>query len=258
MSFQLRYTDVGTNFDPAIGFVQRPDTRRFLGSLYLPYYRKSGGLLSWTPGYSLTREEDHGGILTFLRQEGSFRLLFQTEDQIKFFGRQEEELVQQPFTIFRDIEVPAGRYNETRGGFELSTKPGRRFSATLLLSHGGFFGGNRFEASPTLLWKMNKHLTVSQTFASNAIDLGPEDFHVLLTRTRIAYSLNTNFSAQAMLQYDNSSQKLGMNFRAGYLFKEGTELFVVYNEILDQTSADGITPLTDRSLVVKFTYMLSL
>jgi len=78
-SFQIRYTDIAEDFIPAIGFVQRLDTRRFLGSLFIPYYRKQGALLSLTPGYQMIREEDHSGTLTFLINDASLRFLFQAK-----------------------------------------------------------------------------------------------------------------------------------------------------------------------------------
>ena len=160
------------------------------------------------------------------------------------------------FPIFREILIPKGDYLEYRAGIELSTKPGRNISGALIVSQGGFFGVSRLEVSPSILWKVNKYLTLSQTFVSNRIQFGQEDFNINLTRTRIGFSLNTSFSASAVLQYDNDSQDFGMNFRAGYLFKEGTELFVVYNEIMDRSSQSGLAELRDRSLLIKFTYML--
>jgi hypothetical protein len=186
------------------------------------------------------------------------RFLFQSEDQVRFFADRIEELVPEPFHIFRDIPIPMGRYRENRAGAEISTKPGRSLSSTLTVSHGGFFGGRRFEVSPSLLWKLNKHFTLLQVLGSNFIELDDESLHFYVTRTRIAYSLDTSFSVSALLQYDNSSQEFGINFRAGYLFKEGTELFVVYNEILERQSSNFQPNQTERSLLIKFTYLLQI
>jgi hypothetical protein len=253
-SFKLRYTDIANDFDPAIGFVQRPDTRRFQGNLFTPFYRKEGLLVSLTPGYELIGEEDHDGVLTFLTHEASLRFLFQTEDQFRVFVNHKEEFVPDPFAIFRTIVIPTGSYLENRAGVEISTKPGRNLSGTLAVSQGGFFGGSRFKVSPSFVWKVNRHFTLSQVLETNFVELPQDDFNVYLTRTRIAYSLNTSFSASAVLQYDNSSQEFGLNLRAGYLFKEGTELFVVYNEIIE----DVFHEKRDRSFLIKFTYMFRL
>ncbi|MCI0601448.1 carbohydrate binding family 9 domain-containing protein [bacterium] len=255
-SFRIRYSDIDAGFDPAIGFVQRPDTRRLSGNLFLPYYTKSGPLLSLTPGYELIREEDHAGTQTLLFHEASIKALFQSEDQFRFFASRNEELVPVEFPIFRTITVPAGNYLDTRFGMEISTKPGRNISGTLSVSHGGFYDGSRLELSPSILWKISEHLTVSQNFVSNFVGLDQEDFHIYLSRTRISYSLNTSLSSSAVLQYDNSSQEFGLNWRAGYLFKEGTELFIVYNEIMDRATYTDLPVRRDRSLLIKFTYLL--
>ncbi|HEY4492344.1 MAG TPA: DUF5916 domain-containing protein, partial [Acidobacteriota bacterium] len=253
-SFALRYTDIGADFQPAIGFVQRQDIRRLTGNLFLPYYKEEGALLRLTPGYELIREEDHEGNPTFLVHEGSLHVLFQSEDQLRFFVNRKREQVPTDFPIFRTVLVRAGNYLDNRGGLELSTKPGRVLSGSLTLSGGQFFGGSRFEFSPSAVWKADRHVTVSQTFLFNDIQLGQQDFTIYLAQTRIGYSLNTRFSASGVLQYDNSSQQFGVNFRAGYLFKEGTELFFVYNEIMEQASR--IPADRDRSFLVKFTYLL--
>ncbi len=257
-SFQLRYTDIAAGFDPAIGFVQRPDTRRLQGKLFVPYYRKSGDLLSITPGYSMIREENHDGALTFFAHQASVKALFQSEDQVTFFVNRKEEYVPADFPVFRTVVIPKGNYLDHRAGVELSTKQGRAVSGSLVISEGGFYGGTRFEFTPSLLWKVNRHFSLSQAVASNFVDVEEHQFNLYLTRTRISYSMNTSFSASAILQYDNSSQKLGVNFRAGYLFREGTELFISYNEIMDQGLPIGFADKPERSLLIKFTYMLQL
>ncbi|MCI0617530.1 carbohydrate binding family 9 domain-containing protein [bacterium] len=257
-SFRIRYTDIAAEFDPAIGFVQRPDTRRFLANLFQPFYTKSGALLSLTPGYELIREENHAGTLMFLYQQASFKTLFQSEDQFRFFVNRSEEYVPEGFPVFREISIPVGRYVANRSGLEASTKPGRKLSGALTVSNGGFYGGSRFELSPSLFWKVNRHVNLSQTFISNFVKDAPEDFNLYITRTRISYSLNTSFSIASILQYDNSSQKIGFNCRASYMFKEGTELFVVYNEIQDEGIHHQINPPCNRSLLIKFTYLLSI
>jgi uncharacterized protein DUF5916 len=255
-SFRIRYTDIAAQFDPAIGFVQRPDTRRFLANFFQPFYTKNGSLLSLTPGYELIREENHNGTLMYWYQQASFKTLFQSEDQFKLFVNQSEEFVPEEFPVFREISVPVGRYDSTRYGFDAATKPGRKISGELTVSNGGFYGGSRLELSPSLFWKVNRHVMLSQAFISNFVHEAPEDFNLYITRTRISYSLNTSFSVSSILQYDNSSQKIGFNCRANYMFKEGTELFVVYNEIQDESIRPEINPPRNRSLLIKFTYLL--
>lgn len=255
-SFRVRYTDIANEFDPAIGFVQRPDTRRVLANFFQPFYTKSGSLLSLTPGYEFIHEENHSGVLMFLYHQASFKTLFQSEDQFRFFVNRSEEYIPEEFPVFREISIPAGRYVADRYGLDASTKPGRKISGTLTVSNGGFYGGSRFELSPALFWKVNRHVTLSQTFISNFVNDAPEDFNLYITRTRISYSLNTSFTVSSILQYDNSSQKIGFNCRASYLFKEGTELFVVYNEIQDEGIYPDINPPRNRSLLIKFTYLL--
>jgi hypothetical protein len=50
-----------------------------------------------------------------------------------------------------------------------------------------------------------------------------------LVRSRFDFSLDTHLSVAGIVQYDNATERVGANLRLGYLFHEGTQLFVVYN-----------------------------
>src|SRR5262249_33304692 len=232
-SFLLSYKDIGPNFDPAIGFVQRIDSKLFMANLFVPFYTHRDWLLRVTPGYEFSHEDNHAGVLTGVFHRASFKVETPATDSIQVFASHAEDFVPEPFPVFRDTEIPVGRYFADRAGIVASTAPTRKLSSALTVSNGGFFGGTRLEITPSVLWKMSRHFTFEEDYSSNSIHLPTSDFQIRLTRSRISYSLNTKFTMSGLVQYDNSSKTLGANFRASYLFAEGTELFVVYNEIAD-------------------------
>lgn len=255
-SFRIGYRDIGAAFDPAIGFVQKPDVKRAEGNLFVPFYSNSSWLLSLTPGYEFFTDHDHTGRLSSRFQQASLKTAFQSGDQVSVFASYAEDLVLESFPIFRSEEVAPGFYREMRGGVSAATKTGRAISGTLDFSAGGFYGGSRLEFSPGLVWKVNHHITTSALYVNDWITMSADHFRVQLIRARVGYSLNTQLSVSSVVQYDNSSQSLGVNLRIGYLFREGTELFVVYNGISDK----GVNPEQPpaRSLLIKFTYLFGL
>ncbi|PWT88882.1 MAG: hypothetical protein C5B54_09880 [Acidobacteria bacterium] len=254
-SFLIAYRDIGKDFDPAIGFVEKADIRRSEGYLFVPFYLTSKTLLSITPKYELQYDEDHLGNLSSNFQQASIKFLFQSNDQVIGYVNRKEEFVPEPFAVFRSEMIPAGMYTSNRAGISIATKNGRWLSAGLEASGGDFYGGSRTEISPSVLWKLNSHITLSSDYLNDWIRLPESKFRIQLIRARARYSLNTHFSISSIAQYDNDSQKIGVNVRAGYLFREGTELFIAYNDIRDE-SLPFIPP--DRSIAVKFTYLFRL
>lgn len=257
-SFRIGYRDIGAAFDPAIGFVQKSDVKRAEAMLSVPFYSNSPLLQSVTPGCELFTDHDHSGRLSNRYQQITLKTTFQSGDQFTLFADHSDELVPQPFPVYRSVEIPAGFYKSARAGISAATKDGRAWSGTLDFSAGDFYGGSRLEASPTLLWKTNRHLTLSATYVNDWIEVTNDRFRIQLIRGRIGYSLNTHLSVSSVVQYDNSSQVLGVNLRVGYLLREGTELFVVYNGIRDLATTPEEASQKAGSLLVKFTYLFGL
>jgi hypothetical protein len=126
------------------------------------------------------------------------------------------------------------------------------------VSTGAFYDGTRKQVEPSIQWNFNRHFSFTQFVSLNRIHLPNESFTLSLIRSGISYSLNTHLSIATLLQYDNSSQQLGVNIRLSYLFREGTELFVVYDDLKDDRPVPMTVKQDNRRLLVKFTYLFDL
>ncbi len=76
-------------------------------------------------------------------------------------------------------------------------------------------------------------------------------------RLRVGTAVNTKFAVNAFIQYSNVSDMAAANVRLRYNFREGNDLWLVYNEgfNLDRDRADPVLPLTDdRTVLLKYTY----
>jgi hypothetical protein len=69
---------------------------------------------------------------------------------------------------------------------------------------------------------------------------------------------NTKASLSTFLQYNSSIDLTSMNVRFRYHFREGTDLWIVYNEGLNTARANGLDPRlplsAGRSLMVKYNH----
>ena len=171
------------------------------------------------------------------------------------------ESVPSTFSIFRNISVVPGRYTSYNGGVEVITKQGRPLAGSVALGAGEFYSGSRLHFNASAQYKASRHLTLTAAYESNRISLNDAFFVTRLVRSRIAFSLNTQFSVATLVQYDNASEQLGVNVRLVYQFEEGTECFLVFNEILDNPGLkeSGVfgTPRS-VSVLLKLNYQFTL
>lgn len=251
-AFHVSYLDVSKQFDPAVGFVRRTDIRNWSGSFALPLYWNSHHIRNVTPGIQAEITHDHGAVLLDSAETATLDVVLQSEDSLSFYVKNSEEFVPEAFPVFQDVLVAPGRYKQTRAGITASTKPGRPFSASITFATGGFYGGSLQEFSSALVYRANRNLQFTQSLSTNFADLKQNSFHALLSRSRIDWTLNTKLAASALLQYDNDLQQTAVNLRVSYLFREGTQLFIVYDH------GDDNAPYSNNSqrrLLVKLTYL---
>jgi hypothetical protein len=246
-SFRLGYTDVALDFDPAIGFVRRPGTQRWDASLNLPFYFQKSFLRRIVPGYEFVRYGNHEGVLENATQRWKFQTDFQSDDSFMVFADRNEELLPTDFPIFGSVTVPAGRYTFYDAGFSIASKPGRTFAGELNFTAGELYNGRHLQAGASLQWKASRHLTLSGFYDTDIVRLPTGNFRAQLVRSRFDFSLNTHLSVGGIMQYDNATGELGTNIRFGYLFREGRQLFLVYNRTENK-----------NAMLLKFTYLFDL
>ncbi|MDZ7615215.1 MAG: hypothetical protein U5K51_17080 [Flavobacteriaceae bacterium] len=82
-----------------------------------------------------------------------------------------------------------------------------------------------------------------------------ELFESHLTKLTIGTALNRKVSANALVQYNNTTDLFSANVRFRYNFKEGQDLWVVYNTGVNSNRMDYIPerPTIDtQSILVKY------
>ena len=86
-------------------------------------------------------------------------------------------------------------------------------------------------------------------------------FRAHIARLRAEPRLNTLLSGAALVQYSSASNAFLVNFRVRWNPREGTDLYVVWNEglVTDRHSFDPVRPFSDRrTLLVKFSRTFTL
>src|SRR3989441_1169954 len=246
-----RIIQVGRDFDPEVGFLNRRGGYRFYETTVMWKHRYSNSTLfkDWHPhlgyrgyyGLDGYRQEDriHIDITEWSLASGA---MIGPEVNIEHQG------LQQPFAIASNVTLPVGSYDYTSMGFDFGTNPSAPLSLNLRADVGGFYDGTRRGGSVTLGARRGSSLTTSVHVEYNDVRLDEGNFTRVLIAPRIAYFFTPRIMVQTLVQYSNQARVWTANARLGWLSTAGTGLFVVFNE---GQEADGGVELANHDQSVR-------
>ncbi len=255
----LGYQEVGRGFDPQIGFLSRRGYRKPDAMLMTRFRPKDFiGIQELRP--HVTTRFFWG--LDGFQETGYVHLdnhwQFRDSTEIHTGMNLTREGVRTPFEIYPGIVVPPGTYDHAEAQLVAMSNQGAPVSVSMRATIGGFFGGDRVSLVPTIRMRAGDKLTAELTYQRNDIDLPWGAFVTNLVRTRVSYSFSSRVFTQALVQYNDRADLWSMNFRFGWLQAANTGLFVVYTDTRGLYDLFERPERTDRSLIVKYSYMFDL
>ena len=257
---EFGYQEVGTRFNPEVGFLTRrgyrkPDARlmtRFRPADFL-------NLQELRPHTSVRAfygiDDD---LLESMQWHIDNHWQFKNSYEVHTGVNVTEEGLRRPFEIYPGIFVPPGSYPHAEAQLVFMTNQGAPVSLNVETRIGGFFGGDRVALSPTLRLRSGETLTAEVAYQRNDVDLPWGQFTTNLLRTRLSYSFNTRTFLQGLVQYNDRADLWSMNLRFGWLQDANTGLFVVYTDTRGLYDLFERPERTDRSFVIKFSRMFDL
>ena len=256
---QIRYSEVGKNFNPEMGFVKRLGYRKVLFRILNRTRPKDFfGILELRPHityWGYWKLEDGFQETGFLHIDNhwEFRNGFRIDTGINFT----KEGVVDSFQIVSGEWVPPNTYDNKELHIRTNTNLTKPFSIILVTKIGGFFNGDRKNFDTTLRYRFGDRFTseIISKYNDVKLDDGGE-FITHLMRGRLTYALSSNIYIQSLLQYNNQSDEWSMNWRFIWQQSAATGLYIVYNEAQDY---DGI-PITKstKSFVLKYSYLFDI
>ena len=255
----FRYVQVGEDFNPEVGFLNRAGGYRFYDVSFMRFVRKRewGWLKQWNPhtnyrGYYGLDGYWQSGQVHFDMTEVEFARGGRFGPEANFY----HEGLRQPFTISPGVVLPAGDYNWTAIGLDWDSDPSAPLSFVSRGDYGPFYNGNRFGQVVTLVYRRGASLTTSLQLDYQDVNLDQGDFIRRLIGVKIGYFFTPKIFLQSLVQYNNQASVWNANVRFAWLSTASTGLFVVYNEGQQAGGFfDWVQPQS-RSLVVKFTKQL--
>jgi uncharacterized protein DUF5916/cellulose/xylan binding protein with CBM9 domain len=249
------YEDIGSNFNPEIGFVERNGIRQYFGqAAYKPRPRFIPGVRQMEFETQLEYYEDRSGRLSTRQTELSWETQF--NNSATFFFRPIEDVtdvLKEPFEIRPGIVIPQGSYHFNRPRVEFTSDRSKRIVFTALEKWGDFYSGRRYETTAGITWRPNEHLLIDVNDSYNRVHLPQGDFSANLFGGRASYNFSRKLLTSAFVQLNSAARLSSINLRVRYIFRPNSDFFVIYN----QTTGVGVER-PSYSFQVKMTYHFTL
>ena len=251
----------GTDFDPGIGFVIFEDyfmTRVDLiytwispesaklqshNLLFRNYHLNSvvdGSLLIHhaSPNWTFSTKKGWGGTLNLIYNY---------------------EYLEEDFEILDPVLVPAGRYQFLSTNIMMNTPQSRTLSARVIFKGGGYYDGIILSPMLKPKWNIGTSVELGALYRFDHVRF-PERNQTLnnhIAGLEALYMLSTNISFSAFVQYNTAINKVLSNIHFRYNPKEGTDLFLVFNEGRNtwlEREVPTLPVYDQRNITIKFTY----
>lgn len=255
----------GRRYDPGIGFTQRNHFTFLDNTGSFTWLMDEASSLIWHTlalrGFAFVRNGDRsvesvevGPEWTFAAKSGAGGSL---EVKLLF-----EDLLE-PFAFSDEAVVPVGSYTFYRLGASYHVSHTRLFQLRPRIEAGTFFDGWQATVGVSPVWYVSPHLELAASYLYNQIRFPDRDqrFDAHLARLRIGTALNTKVSTNAFIQFNSATNTVSANVRFRYNFREGNDLWIVYNEGIntDRHRIIPTLPFTDtRTILLKYTYTFQL
>ena len=251
----LRYTQVGEDFNPEVGFLSRTEyrnVRAFLMRRIRP--DDLWGLLELRPHISYTGfwkfDDFHETGFLHIDNHWVYRTGTEFHTGVNFT----KSGVIEAFDIVDGVTIQPGTYDHSEVQLVYFTDESKPFSFSLRTNIGGRFGGDRTSISPTLRYRIGEKFRGELSVRYNDFDLPVPngDFTANLARLRLSYSFTPKMQLQALVQYNELDDTTGANLRFSWLRSANSGLYVVYNQ-LDEREMGA--PPTGREFIVKYSHI---
>ena len=261
-SYNADFIRSGADYNPGVGFAIRQDFT--FGGGTLQYKRFQG---SQSPFRSI-EVQNVGDVYVSNADrrvesasiQPSVRFEMKTGANINIQVKNSYESVREAFQLSGGPEIPIGDYWFHEGQVRLESPRGGLFRPNATMAAGTFYDGWRVFLQGGAAWNPSLHLELGGNYQLNVIRFSDrnESLNAHVVAFRIQTALDVHLSFSTLLQYNSTADDVDLNSRLRYNFREGNDLWLVYNEGFN-TDRDGLTgprrPFSQRrTLMVKYTH----
>jgi len=250
----LVYKEFEEHVDPAAGFVERTNYRKFVPGLrFAP--RPKGNKWVRQIGFEARTElylDRHNSWQERFTHLTLMDLNFQSGDQIFVMMEPHYERLDSDFQIGAMTLKQGTEYRYNRANINFNTANRRTISADVKTQVGSFYSGHRRDVSVGMNVRPRPGVLATLSSSFNRIELPEGNLSTKVLRAVINTQFSPFTSISNNIQYDSVSRVLGWQLRFRWILKAGNDVYFVWmNNWLD--SGKQLTTL-DRNAAMKIVY----
>ena len=253
----LGFTEIQENFNPAMGFVNRSGIRQYDAQARYRWRFPTGWISAYRIGAVGQEITDRQGRLqTRTTTLELAELTSRPGDVFTAYARAQEEVLAVPFNLLGLVTIPAGSYRFDRFGARFASASFRSIDGSLGFEAGEFFDGERRDLTASISANPGPHVFAELSYAVNDVDLPDGSFAARVIALKLNAAFNVRWAWLNNLQWDNVSDRIGLNSRLRFIPRLGQEFFLVLNHgFLDTTGQrDFESALRDTTLKFAYTF----
>ena len=251
----------GRDYDPRLGFTLRHDFTQLQNNIqYLWFVNPASPLRTITVGNrSSTFIRNTDRTVESAAITSSLEFEFKSGSRLELTLENSYESVLDSFLLSGVTPVVAGNYWFHEGQLQYMRPRSAQLRGGATVRAGSFYDGWRVSASGGPTWSASRHLELGGNYQVDHVEFSKrnESLTAHLTRFRIQVALDIHLSATALFQYSSTTDRLGVNARLRYHFREGSDLWLVYNDDMNTDRhmlGRPRLPLSQaRTLMLKYT-----
>jgi hypothetical protein len=252
----LNYLDVQDNFNAEAGFVQRTGHRTTKGYFSPTPRPNSGRVKLFEPMYVLTYTTDQTNRLVNRNHHLMLGTTLRDDTFINVFYQNVLDVLDVPFRIRPDVVIPPGAYKMHEWYFTLNSSPGKRIYERVTVSPVQFYDGTRLNLSAAAGIRATSRFSAEAQYNRNDVKMPWGNFLVNLSMLRLDYTFSPRMTVRSLTQYNSLTNEVSNNIRFNFIYRPGSDLYIVYNDLSQTGLPADIFGRKDRQLVVKATYLL--
>lgn len=264
-TYSILHTRSGIAFEPGIGFEIFQDY--FATMIRLKY--------AWISPVESPLQDHYLSLITYHLNDVTTNelLTYFTTAGWTFNGKEswygsfdltyEWQYLSEEFELLDPVVVPVGKYSFLSANFMLNSPGSRPLSATLMFEGGTYYDGLKISPSIQPVWNLGASVELGGMYRLDWVDFPDRSQRLInhIAGLRALYMFSTKISFSAFIQYNSAIDKIISNVKFRYNPREGTDLYLVFNEgrntYLDREVPT--LPLYDhRSITLKLTYTFNL
>src|SRR5262245_45327651 len=202
------YEDVGANFNPEVGFIERNAIHQYFGQFaYKPRPKFIPHVQQMEFETQIEYYTDRHNKLATRQTELSWDTIFKNSSEL-FFRPIEavNDVLTEPFEIRPGIKIPVGTYQFNRPILQFTSDLSKQVIVTAPEKGGKFYTGTRNDTSGGITWRPSEHLLLDFGESYNTVHLREGDFNTSLFTGRFNYNFSRKLLTSAFVQLNSAAR----------------------------------------------------